>query len=342
MFRKHTTSASLLYIFIYLIFGVLLFSMTSIAHAQSVPRFEAREISLDIKPVNPEAFQEVTISLETFAIDLNLLNIIWTVDDKASSSGFGKKSITVRTGKYGEPTRIKAEIISNDGRIVSKSVTLYPATVDILWEAYDSYVPPFYQGKALPSRQSIIKASAIPNLVIGTTFIKPYELDYTWKWGYRVKDTSSGFNKQFMAIKNLFTNREEVLSVDVQNTTSSVRGTGEVKVKMREPEILFYNLFPGTTQIDLSHTIKKVSSKKNTSTDLAAIPYFFSTGANTSVNILSYDWTINGESVKVKTSNKNIISVSPNSSGRGEMSIFIQHPKEDFQYANNSIEIISQ
>ena len=324
---------------------VLFLTLFQTSHAQitSVPRFTAQEILLDVEPSNPEAFERVTLSLETFAIDIDLYNITWMVNGEEILSGFGEKILTTSVGQYGESTKVDILIEAKDGRIVRKNTVLRPATVDILWEAYDSYVPPFYKGKALPSRGSILKVTAIPNLVIGDNHLSHSELDYTWRWNYRVKDTSSGFNRQFMAIKNLFTNREEVLSVEVQNLGGNIRGEGETKVIMLEPDPLFYNVFPENNQYDLSRALSSVSSSVGEPVNISVAPYFFSIQPGATPNILSYQWQANNSPVSSNNQrSKNQISIASTTQGSTELKINIEHPQEDFQFASESLNMVSR
>lgn len=329
---------------VFVIVGLFL-ALYQTTHAQitSVPRFTANEITLDINPENPDAFQQVTIDLETFAIDIDLYTITWLVNGEEVLSGVGEKSFTTRVGQYGDSTKVDILIQAKDGRIVRKATVLRPATVDILWEAYDSYVPPFYKGKALPSRGSIIKATAIPNLVIGENHLPHNELDYTWRWNYRVKDTSSGFDRQFMAIKNLFTNREEVLSVEVQNLGGNIRGEGETTVVMREPDPLFYSVFPENNQYDLSRRLSSVSSTVGEAVNVSVAPYFFSIQPGATPNLLSYEWQVNNSPVSSNNqSSKNQLSVASTTQGSTELKVNIEHPQEDFQFASESLNLISR
>jgi len=328
--------------FFLLVFLVLL-SFASITSAQVVSRFQANDISLDIEPSSPEAFESVTIDLVTFSIDLDIHHITWLINGEQAVSGVGKKSLTTTVGAYGEATSVQVIIKSQDGRLVRKSLTLRPATVDVLWEAVDSYVPPFYKGKALPSRGAVLKFMAVPNLVIGENHLNASELDYTWSWNYKVKPDSSGYNKQFMGIKNIFINREEVVSVKVKNSQANVRGEGSAKLTFIEPEINFYKNFPNSTAYDFSQSLKQPRSSVGEEVALRAIPYFFSIRPNLTLDSLGYQWKVNGEIVSKNTpENKNLISLISSGQGTTDVSLSVIQPEEDFQLGQGSIKIISQ
>ncbi len=319
------------------------FSFYHVSHAQIVSRFQAGDISLDIDPASPDAFESVTIKLITFSIDLDIHNITWMVNGEQKSGGIGKKSITVQVGAYGEGTSVQAIIHSQDGRLVRKSIVLRPATVDVLWEAVDSYTPPFYQGKALPARGAVLKFVAMPNLIIGDDHLKAQELDYTWSWNYKVKPDSSGYNKQFMGIKNLFVNREETVSVAVKNTQGNIRGEGSTKLTFVEPDINFYKTFLNSNNYDLTRSLKEGRGDVNKKFDLVGIPYFFSVRPNLTLDSLGYQWKVDGSIItKDNTENKNFISLIPSNKGTVDLSLSVIQPEEDFQLGRGSINIISK
>lgn len=324
----------------FLVIASIVFTLTQSASAQFVPRFTASDISMEVAPKNPDAFENVTLKLETFSIDLDIHHITWFVNDEEKSSGIGKKSITVTVGNYGEGTSVEAVIKAQDGRLVRKTITLRPATVDVLWEAADSYVPPFYKGKALPARGAVLKFTAIPNLVVGDMRLDPRNLDYTWQWNYQVKENSSGYNKQSFGVKNLFINREEIVSVDVQNSSANVRGTGSTKLTFTEPEIIFYDLFPTTGNLNLGAMLHNNAPSEENPITLGIAPFFFSVRPNQTLDSLSYRWQINKNIVASdQTTNKNRLSITPQGRGGIDINVEIQQPDEDFQQSSTSLNL---
>lgn len=308
--------------------------------AQVVPRFTANDISLDVTPPNPDAFTTITLKLETFSIDLDIHFITWMVNDQEKTSGIGKKSITVQVGAYGESTNVVAIIKSQDGRLVRKSIVLRPATVDVLWEAVDSYVPPFYKGKALPARGAVIKFTAMPNLVMGDIHLRPTDLDYTWQWNYKVKDNASGYNKQSMAIKNLFINREEVVSVKVKNSQATVGGEGSTKLTFAEPQIIFYNLFPTTRALDIHAALYNNYTSQKNPIELGIAPFFFSVRPDQTIDSLLYQWRVNNEIVASdQSTNKNLLLIAPQGRGGVRIQADVKQPDEDFQQESTNINL---
>ena len=111
-------------------------------HAQT----SADSIFTDIIPETPGAFQDVTIKLKSYSYNLLGSKITWTVDGKVVLSDTGAISYSFKTKDVGKATNIVITILTG-GETIQKGISIQPQNVDMLWEAPDSYVPPFYKGK---------------------------------------------------------------------------------------------------------------------------------------------------------------------------------------------------
>ena len=152
----------------------------------------ASSISIDLVPENPEPNENVTITLSSYASNLDLIPISWSVNGKTAASGRGKKSFSVVAPAEGKEVNVTASISLPDG-LVEKKVMIRPEVMVLLWQANDSYVPPFYKGKALPTLDSEIKVVAMPE----TKGTNRGNLAYSWKKDYASDQSASGYNKNF-------------------------------------------------------------------------------------------------------------------------------------------------
>ena len=134
------------------------FAFTVHAQLQNV------DVALTTNPEYPSANSNVTISLSTYSIDLGKAKISWLLDGNLSLEGVGKKTFSFTTGDTGSSSTIQVKIETADGNSVDKQLTITPANVDMLWEAYDSYVPPFYKGKKLGTGEGTYKVVALPSI----------------------------------------------------------------------------------------------------------------------------------------------------------------------------------
>jgi hypothetical protein len=120
-------------------------------------------ILVNMVPENPAPNEGVAISLNSYASNLDAVMITWRVDGKISLSGIGKKTFLLTAPAAGKTTNVSVLIALPDGDI-TKDIAVRPAEMVLLWQADDSYVPPFYKGKAMPSAQSEIKVVAMPEI----------------------------------------------------------------------------------------------------------------------------------------------------------------------------------
>ena len=92
---------------IFLVGYVLLTTPCTVAFAQS-----SNTIGITLSPERPRAFQDIEVSIESFALDLQTSSISWTINSKPIEQGLGKTKITFKTGALGSYNRIRAVVTS--------------------------------------------------------------------------------------------------------------------------------------------------------------------------------------------------------------------------------------
>jgi hypothetical protein len=211
------------------------FLSISFASAQSVIDF-----SVDLYPQYPKEFEKVTLTLDSTHFDINTSKISWIVDGKVVYSGTGFKIYSIQTPKNGVTKNISIEVYTPNNYLLTKSFALTPQALDILWEAPNTYVPPFYKGKALPAEESIIKVVALPNFFINNKSINRDSVSFTWTLNDITRDSFSGYGKNSFTFKMdpLYETSVIKLTASTLDGFSSVQGT--FGLKAFTPEILLY------------------------------------------------------------------------------------------------------
>src|SRR3989338_8759270 len=165
-------------------------------------------ILVNIAPESPAPNESVNISLNSYVSNLDSISISWSVGGKTVASGTGKKSIAVTAPAAGKEMRVSANVMLPDGNI-EKVMLIRPTVMALLWQANDSYVPPFYRGKALPSTGGEIKIVALPEAK-GTS---PRNLVYNWKKDYTNDAPASGYGKNFYLFTQYYLEDANTVSV---------------------------------------------------------------------------------------------------------------------------------
>ena len=133
--------------------GILFIALPAFAQINSTG---TSALTISANPTYPGPDSTVTLTAESPLLDLADSTIQWSVDGKSAGTG---QSIQVPLGGLGQETDV-AVSVSGDSGSDSASLSLIPASLDLLWEA-NSYVPPFYQGRALPGSGSTIRVMAL-------------------------------------------------------------------------------------------------------------------------------------------------------------------------------------
>ncbi len=302
------------------------------AHSQSI--ISDSDISVGINPQIPGPLQDVTISLTSFATDLNMADVSWSVNGKTVLSGTGKTEYSLKTGVVGATLNMTISITINGVPAIIKNVIIQPLETNLLWEAADSYVPPFYKGKAMPSSEATIKVVAIPNIKTENGIkLKPGDFSYSWKRNYTVDQTDSGFGKNSCSCKGSYLKNEEKISA-IASSLDNHTSESTVSITTGNPKIIFYENNPADG-IKYEQALNGTFSLKNDSVIIAE-PYFFSPKDPNSDD-LSYKWQLNSQDISTPE-RKNSLPLKPGGqSGSANLSLIITSVSKLFESASGSL-----
>ena len=274
-----------------------------LASAQAVES----DISVEMIPQSPGAFTNVLINLQSYSINLDSSTITWKVDGKVVAASVGIKNYEIRTGPIGSITTIVAEV-KNNLNTITKTITIKPSSVDMLWESY-SYVPPFYKGKALPGEESEIHVVAIPQMKnnIGA-MVKPSDVVYSWNRNDNAVPGASGYSKQDFTFNSSYLHNSQKVVVTASSSIDGTSARGEVSILPNPQKILFYKSTP-LYGLDISKTINKGFSLKSGEVTIFAAPYNFSIKDGVDKD-LSYKWKINNKIINTPE-RRNMLTIKP-------------------------------
>ncbi len=296
------------------------------------------DITIDFSPAILGAFQEVTLRTTSDYIDLNRYRASWYVDGKIVADGVGKRSITLKTRGYGQQTTVIV-LIQLPTTLIKKTFSFEPQDMTVLWEALDSYTPPFYQGKKLPSREGIIKAVAIPNIKDGSgAEFNPKTGVYRWVRNGNVVGAAAGYGKDSFSFKNNKIRSVEEITVTASDVNKIHETTQTVTIPTVDPMILFYekNYQTGITN---SYTTAALNLLQQASI-VVAEPYFFSTPLS-GIRSLLFTWTMNQSPITLPSTNdQNIVTLqNSNEPGSATLGLRVRNPNSLFQSASSELPI---
>ncbi len=297
----------------------------------------ASGILVDVIPENPAPFEEVRINLSSYSENLDTAMITWSVRGQSILSGVGKKSFNFKAGDNGSETSVNVSI-SLPGGLAKRVITVKPSTLTILWQAEDSYVPPFYKGKALPVADSGIKVVAIPEIKSGLGTISPKNFVYAWRKDYTNDQEASGYGKSSFTYLNDYLDDSSNIEVTASTADSKSSTKGSLDIRTFLPKISFYKkdavygiIFERA--ILQNHRIEEAE-------EVFAAPYFISP-KSIRMPSLVFTWSLNGAPVSLPSAKKNLIPLKRGGgvSGVAKLRLDIENRDKIFQSAQKEINI---
>lgn len=286
-------------------------------------------LTIVASPAHPNPDSIVTLTAQSPLLDLQDSDVEWTVNGNSAGSG---QSIKVQLGALGTQTDV-AVIVSGASGDDSAQLSLVPTSIDLLWEA-TSYVPPFYQGRALPASGSMIRMLAVPHFVGSNGAIPASGIDFTWKINNAVDEAQSGIGESSATFPAAVLYDTDVITVDAQTPDGSLSGEATISLRTGDPDLVLYEddpLFGITYYQALGQSTVAAESE----TSFAAVPYF-ANAVSANDPSLSYSWNINGSTVATDPQDPSEITVNAQSAGVAQISVSVTDPSDPFFGTNGS------
>ncbi|MCX6747434.1 MAG: hypothetical protein NTW98_00585 [Candidatus Nomurabacteria bacterium] len=300
---------------------------------------QSTDVTLSVTPKFPAPGGKVTATLSSYVTSLDRANMTWSVDGENMLSGIGKKSFSFTLGPIGSNTTLRVDIQTIDRQSLTKTVNLSATEIDMLWEATDSYVPPFYKGKALVSREGYFKVVAIPNISSAGGIINPVNLSYIWEKDDKGQPDMSGWGKNYFLFKNSYIDTNNEILVKVSDVFGNINTGNKINLQTATPKIVFYkqNLLMG---IDLAHALNPGHLVDKQGETLVAVPYFFSP-KDMSSSDLEFDWMINNKPAQNNgTKNQLGIKGTEGKTGQATVKVNITNTKTLFQSLIKELNVV--
>jgi hypothetical protein len=318
---------------VFLILGIIFSPRLSAAIGEL--GLQDSDVEVTTTPSNPEPYQSVTISLVSYATDLNKAFIEWQSGSNLVLSGTGRTSYSFKALGPNTNTLFTVTITPGDGGTkITKQIIISPSDIEILWEGVNSYVPPFYKGKTFPSTEGLIRATAIPN----TSKVKNSKSNmvYTWKNNGKTVLNASGYGKDSYLFTNSELNNVEKITVTASSVDGSYNATKTINIPILNPKVIFYKKSPTEGILYNSALQDEVFIEEDEMTVVAA-PYFLALRGNE--NKFSYDWQINGKKIDTP-SKKTELTIRPSSrGGYATISVVMENFSTFFQKVTGQLKL---
>jgi len=259
----------------------------------AIPFFvSAGTIEVSLNPQTPEPLEKVNVTLQGPLIDFDRSKIYWYVNNELHEYGIGKKTFSFNVGNVDEKTVLDVIITTEQGKRFDAQKIIIPSSIDLLWEA-QTYTPPFYKGKALPTEKSPIKIVAILNT-------KDTDVKYTYSWGINnifPLINYSGYNRKSFIMSGPEEGYSQKAVVSILSFDGSKKANKTIEIKSIKPKIVFYEncIFNSLCLNKALSNIQEINRDSN-GLIIRAEPYFFSK-TDVENNKLEYIWKINNQTL---------------------------------------------
>ena len=317
---------------------VIIFPYAKGVSAQVAP---SNDITINLTPENPGPNQSITLSVQSYSFDLTGANIEWSVDGNRISGGIGKVSFTLMTKSVGTSTSVTVVITPLNGIQTTKHVVITPMSVDLLWEATDSIIPPFYRGKAMTTSESQVKIVALPQIKSSSgTFLPPSNFTYNWSEQYNGDENNSGYGKNSFLVAMDYLNPTNHVDVSVATIDGLVATKAAIDVNPSTPQLLWYTVNPLYGPV-FDTVLSTTVPIKEAQTSVLAEPYFFS--PDSSANPTTYEWMLNEQTIETpKTPNVLTLVRSDSSTGTATVDLTIRNATKLFQDVTGHLTLLLQ
>lgn len=275
--------------FVCLFLCVLILSAQS-AQSLSLPGSNA-PVFLSSNPAYPGPNETVTLTLTSTALDLSRSDITWVVDGR-TTQGVGMTTIDISTGPLGSETSVAATAEALDGSSGGVEATIRPAQLDLIWES-DSYVPPFYSGRALAGSNATIHLVALPWFKDDAGTVMPSTIDYQWYRDDTLLKNVSGFNRTSVQLPGPPLFGSATYRVEATSFDGEIHASAEVTIAATDPSLSLYENHP-LFGILFHRAIQNNSRSPEIEQTVTAVPYFAHIRSLKDPS-LEFSWRANGE-----------------------------------------------
>lgn len=296
-------------------------------------------VNITTSPKTPGPNETVKVRIGSYAVDLDSSNLVWYVNNEPIKEGVAEKEITLTTGNFGEKTTVDIIIFTASGLKLNKQLVIAPAEVDLLWEA-QTYTPPFYKGKALPTHKSLVRLTAIPRFNTSTS--NPKEFYYKWTYN-RIQNAGEALGKNSVTIPMGYPDAKVPVMVEVSLPGTDWKGVKNGDIQGSDAKVVLYHQAP-LLGVQFGHALSGGIRTNETEFTVYAVPYHFSLD-NIANNNLLYTWQINRQHTNSDFDQRTLTLIKPEKQERPyAVSFRVQNPKRILQEASTqaTVSFISQ
>lgn len=269
------------------------------------------DLAIELSPANPAPGARVHAKVRSSLTDLSETALSWSTNGKTVAAGVGVVEIDVTAGALGSETKLVVSASEGGLEYAAATAFIRPTELDLLWES-DSYVPPFFRGRALPSAGTNLRLEAIPRFVRGGKEVPRSNIIFTWKRNGYVINAVSGRGKSSAIIESPPLFGEDTISVEAKTTNGLLQGNASARISSIEPRIMLYQNHP-VFGVAYHQALGSVNQIPEVEATFSAVPYYAQATRADDGN-LAYAWRVNGVDISSDLARPSTITIDASGS----------------------------
>lgn len=305
-----------------LFISALFFFIPLFLSANIFPVLDA-PIEFEITPSAPKAGEIVRVHAHLSIENPLGATYVWRVNGQVVDQGVGRVAITRTLEGLGSATTIAVSVSVSGSVIAERSVTLRPASVDIIWEANTAQIP-LVTHLPKPNGDSQITAVAVPHIVRANgTRVSANDLVYTWNINRSRTPARSGYGLQTFTFSTPQFENPFSVYVSVTTRDGDIQAEESVVIFPERPSVIFYEQAP-LLGLRVDRAVRESVTLQGEEVTISAFPLTINEGI-----ITSYEWRANRQTVTPSEEDPRTITFRRTGEGRGLFTI--EFSAEGFQ-----------
>jgi len=282
------------------------------------------DFSLSITPEHPAPGDTAHITAHSTLLDLDAGTITWYMNGAKYASGRGLSEADILVGPLGSEMRIEVVLTEAGFERAAAEALIRPTEIDLLWES-DSYAPPLFRGRALPSEGTTLRLEAMPHFVrANRSFVPASDIYFTWRRNDYVVKSVSGRGKSRALLESPSLFGTDTISVEARTSDGAFSGEASIRVPSTEPILTLYENHP-IFGIMYHRAFGAQNLLPEVETSFVAVPYF-ANATRAGDSGLIYEWRVNGNRIVNDVSHPNEITIDARgSTGIARIELALSH-----------------
>lgn len=288
-------------------------------------------VAIVLDPQYPNPDEQVTATIDDYSMNNTGAVITWYFDGLSAPAVNNLRTITFTAPAVGTTMNVVARLTFPDGRTVESKRIITPLYLDFIIEP-QTYTPAFYQGRALPTKGSLVYINALLQTQDGPVDSSKYS--YTWTLNNKSVYGGARYGNSWAAI-TVPHGSASIVTIAVQDSSGTTVARKLFALPAVNVEIQFYEISTlfglGTKAVTDSVILT------GNSTSIKAVPYYLDTRAVSS-NLFT-EWRINNQKAQTGNNDPFEINLTGGVSGNAVVSFKLNNLNELLQSDERSFRV---